>query len=256
VVAVLKMKGVRVLNTPTEAVEAAARLWAEAAHEAVRDRGSFRVALSGGRTPKALFFTLAKPSFADLPWDRTEFFWGDERYAPISHGESNFRSANDLLLKPVGAIADRVHGMPTGGTDPVKDAERYEEALRRHFGKDLDEDGFPVLDLALQGLGTDGHTASLFPGKPALAERKRWVLASRAPGSAPIRDRLTLTAPVLRRARKVLFLITGEDKADAVREFLEGDSPSSSCPAKLLAPLGGERLVLLDREAAKRLKSA
>ncbi|PIP81641.1 MAG: 6-phosphogluconolactonase [Elusimicrobia bacterium CG_4_9_14_3_um_filter_62_55] len=245
----------RIFESAPEAVDAAAKLWAECAHEAARARGTFRIALSGGRTPKALFFLLAKPAFADLPWDRTEFFWGDERYAPISHGESNFRGANDLLLTPVGAVADRIHKMPTAGTDPVKDAQRYEESLRRHFGEALDPDGFPVLDFALQGLGADGHTASLFPEKPALQENVRWVVAARAPGSATIRDRLTLTVPVLRRARRIVFLATGREKAEAVREWLEGTEPPERCPAKLITPLGGSRTVLLDREAADLLKN-
>ena len=249
------MKGLRVLPTAVEAVEAAAAVWAEAAHEAVRARGVFRIALSGGRAAKSVFFMLSKPVYADLPWKQTEFFWGDERYAPHTHAESNFRSARDLLFDLVGALPDRIHSMPTGGTAPIQDAANYESSLRAHFGSDLDPAGFPVLDFALQGLGDDGHTASLFPGHPAVMEKERWVVAARAPGGAAVRDRITLTAPVLRRARRIVFLIAGEDKAAAVREFLAGDSSPESCPAKLLVPVSGERTVILDQAAASLLKT-
>lgn len=247
------MNAVRVFNTAAKAVEATAAAWAEAAHQAVKERGSFRVAMSGGGTAKALWFVLAKPQYRDLPWKETEFFWGDDRYVPIAHGESNFRAAKDLLLDPVGAVADRVHPMAACGTDPVKDAAIYEAAMRRHFGAELDAAGFPVFDLAFQGVGPDGHTASLFPGRPALAERERWVVASRAPGTAAVRDRITMTAPVLSRARNIVFLVTGEDKADAVARWLEGTVSPEECPAKLLEPVSGRRLVFLDQDAAGKL---
>lgn len=250
------MNGIKICGTGAQAVTAAANAWAESAHEAVRERGKFRVSLSGGGTAKALWFVLSKPEFADLPWKETEFYWVDDRYVPISHGDSNFRAARDLLLGPVGAQSDNIHPMATAGTDPVKDAERYEKELREQFGEDLDPDGFPVFDLSFQGMGADGHTASLFPKKPSLSEKERWVVAARAPGSSGVRDRITLTVPVLSRARTILFLVTGESKADAVARWLEGEGAPELCPAKLIVPVRGKRLVFLDSESASKLKAS
>ncbi|MFH1726429.1 MAG: 6-phosphogluconolactonase [Elusimicrobiota bacterium] len=234
-----------------EAVSTAADLWAEAAREAVRERGLFRTVLSGGKTPKALYFLLAAERYQTLPWQATHVFWGDERYIPHEHTESSFRMARDILLSRVPVRPEHVHAIPTESRDPVKDAALYEARLRAHFAQSGAER--PVFDLVLLGMGADGHTASLFPESEAARESGKWVAAARA--DAGVRDRITLTAHVINRSRHALFLVTGEDKAEAVKELLEGEGKAEKTPAKLIRPEEGRLTYLLDAPAASRLRA-
>lgn len=229
-------------------VRAAAELIADAARRDAAERGMFHAALSGGSTPKALFALLAEGEFRTLPWDKVRLFWGDERYVPPDHSESNYASAKELLLSRVPLPEAQVHRIPTEAGDPSADAAAYEALLKRALP--LSEEGLPILDLALQGLGTDGHTASIFPGSPAARETERWVVASRSPSGIP--ERITLTVPILNRARRVVFLAAGEQKAEVVREILEGKSTPQSVPAKLIRPRG-ELIFLMDEAAASKL---
>lgn len=243
---------VKVLADGAAVAREAASVWAQAAEEAAAERGVFRAALSGGKTPKALFFILAGKDYAKLPWDKTEFYWGDERYVPPRHDESNFRAADDLLLSRLEIPPARVHPIPTSGADPSRDAQRYEATLRAEI-PDLAE-GFPRFDLVLMGLGLDGHTASLFPGSAAARERERWAVAARAANLTPP-ERITLTAPVFNQARHALFLACGKAKAEVVREVLKGDgSPRpEDLPARLISPRAGKLTFLLDKSAAELL---
>jgi len=199
--------------------------------------GGFRVALSGGKTPELLFRLLA--SLQDLPWSTTEIFWVDERHVPPDHAESNYRLAREALLDHVPIPKRNIHPMPTGANDPKSDAQDYEVMLRGEF---LGQ-SWPRFDLALLGLGDDGHTASLFPGDPALREDLRWVCATQSPQG--IRDRLTLSVPALNQASKKVFLVCGRGKAGILKAVLD-PKESAPLPARLITGA----LFLADREAA------
>ena len=217
--------------------------------ESVKNRGSFNVLLSGGKTPKALFFLLAKREFRDLPWSEARFFWGDERCVAADHSESNYRAARELLLAKVPIVGDRVYPAVAATGDPVTEAARYEKILRDAFK--TKEGEFPVFDYALMGLGPDGHTASLFPGGDAVREREKWVVAAYNESHA-VRSRLTLTVPVFNSARHVVFLITGESKKAAAGKMLEAVNrgrPADPLPAALIRPKNGRLVYFLDRAA-------
>ncbi|MFH2201805.1 MAG: 6-phosphogluconolactonase [Elusimicrobiota bacterium] len=234
----------RVYPDAAGAARAAAADFADAFRSAAQARGVFRVLLSGGRTPKALYFLLAGREFSDLPWERGEFFWGDERYLPPAHPDNNYRAANDLLLTRVAVPGDSVYAVPTASGDPARDAARYEQTLRRVF----DGEAFPRFDYALMGVGADGHTASLFPGGEAVKERKRWVVPAYAPDKIT-RSRITLTVPVFNAARRVVFMLCGEDKL-AIAERLIKEPPAKDIPASLIRPADGELVYFLDRAAS------
>ena len=185
------------------------------------------IALSGGSTPKDVYERLAVTDYA---WSEVEAFFGDERCVPLDHPDSNYRMANEALLSKVPA---RAHPMVDC------DADAYEEELRAVFG-----DRGPAFDLAFMGLGEDGHTASLFPGNPALEVRDRWAVHVPEPGMPPPHPRLTLTLPVFDAARLSLFLVSGEAKRIPLRHLMNGDD----IPA---ARVHSDRVVVLaDRAAA------
>jgi 6-phosphogluconolactonase len=200
----------------------------------------FRLCLAGGSTPRATYRLLAQRN--DLPWDSAELFFGDERFVPPDHPDSNYRMVRESLLAG-GTVRPRLLlAMPTGGT-PQSSADAYEEILRQQYGASVLAPDVPLFDLMLLGLGADGHTASLLPGQPVLQENVRWV--------APVpkgRDevRLTLTYPALQSARVTLFLVSGADKAEAVRRVRAGDA---GLPAGALRP-SGQVIWLLDHAAA------
>ena len=224
---------VRVLADLGEVQRVAAERFAELATAAVAARGTFRVVLAGGSTPRGLYRLLAAPPYRDgLAWDRIQCFMGDERDVPAEHPDSNYRMVHEAL--PHVEVL-RFH---TESGDPRAVAAGYAASLR-------DVERF---DLVLLGLGPDGHTASLFPGSPALDERKAlaaavWVERLKA-------FRYTLTPAALNRADCVIFLVAGEDKAEAVREVLTGSHDPQRWPAQVIRSEGGRLVWLLDREAA------
>lgn len=191
------------------ACRAAADRFASFARESIAARGTFTVALGGGNTPKRMHELLASEHARDVPWNRIEFFLGDERWVPLGSPESNARGVREHLLARVPVDAARVHFVPVDRATPQIAAAEYERELRRIVGD-------AGLDLVLLGLGRDGHTASLFPNDPTLDERERWVVAVRAPAIYPTRDRITLTPAAIERSRAVNFLVTGKDKSAAV----------------------------------------
>ena len=228
---------------PAAAAEATADRFVAAAQAAIAERGVFRVALSGGSTPKAVYPLIATPPRRDeVDWSAVEFFWGDERAVPPDDPESNFGVAYQMLISRLPAARpDRIHRMPADAPDLEAAALAHEAELRLAFeagGSDL-----PAFDLIWLGMGPDGHTASLFPGSTALAERERWVVANWAPG--PQAWRMTLTYPVLNAGREVIFVITGADKADALRRIVAG---GSGLPAEEVRAAAVEWIV--DAEAA------
>jgi len=228
--------------------DTAAGLVLDAAEEAVRRRGTFRLALAGGSTPRQVHGALRDDARTRSPdvarWD---VWFGDERCVPASDPESNFRMADETLLS--GLVSQpRVHRVRTELGTPTDIAEAYEAELVRELGGGPGVP--PVLDLVLLGMGPDGHTASLFPGDPVLHETRRLVAAVRGP--KPPADRVTLTLPVLCAARLVLFLVTGADKAEVVRDVLAPGHPSR-LPAALVVPTAGVVAWLLDEAAARLL---
>ena len=233
--------------------KAGARLWVDAVRHALPSRGAIHIALAGGSTPLALYRAVAEEPDLDYAWHRTHLWWGDERAVPADDPRSNARAAAPFLdVVPVPAA--QVHPMDGGAADLDAAAARYDALLCEALA--ADDHGPPVLDLILLGLGADGHTASLFPGSPALHVRNRAVCAvTDAP--APLAQRLTLTLPVLSAGRRVVVLATGADKAAAVAAALEPDAASGSLaalsPVARVRPAPGRLVWLLDEAAAARL---
>jgi len=195
--------------------DAAAR-YCDAGRAAVAARGRFCVVLSGGRTPAVLFAALrSTPWVEQAPWRESHFFWSDERCVPADDADSNYGLAQRELLSHVPIPAGHVHRAPTELGSPQQAAVAWEHTLREFFGAGTSERVFPEFDLVLLGVGADGHTASLFPGAPALETADRWVAATDPMGSPPV-SRLTLTFPVLNHARAVIFMAAGPDKRAVV----------------------------------------
>lgn len=234
---------VRIFEDPRDLAEAAARSFVEQAREAIENSGRFAVALAGGSTPKRAYEVLAKEygEHGDLDWSKVHAFFGDERTVPPDYEDSNYLMAHDALLShvPVGSA----HRM-RGELDPPEAAALYEEEIESFFG------GTPRFDLVLLGIGEDGHTASLFPGTPALDVRDRWAVEN--PVEKMDTVRLTLTVPVINAAKSVVFLVAGESKAEALEEILEGAADPYDYPAKLVRPSSGP-VWLLDQAAARLL---
>ncbi|MEJ1977891.1 MAG: 6-phosphogluconolactonase [Acetobacteraceae bacterium] len=194
--------------------------------------GRFAVCLSGGSTPKTLYGLLAaEPLRSRFPWDRTHLFFGDERFVPPDHPDSNYRMAREAMLAHVPIPALQVHPFPTD-TTPEDCALRYADTLKRFYGADTLDPTRPLFDVTFLGLGEDGHTASLFPGVAALQERTAWTAA--VIGAKP-EPRLTLTYPVLDSARTVGFLVAGAGKHAILAKALAGDE---ALPAVHVRPVG------------------
>lgn len=238
---------VRVFESAAELMEAAAREILKAALQAVSERGRFTWALSGGSTPRDLYRRLASDPFRErMPWQAIHFFWGDERHVPPDHPESNFRMAREAMLDAVPVPPGNIHRIHAEETDAERAAAAYEDEIRSFF--DLVPGEWPRFDLVLLGLGKDGHTASLFPGGTAIHERERLVLAPWAEAQKTFR--ITLTPPVLNHAARTVFLVSGEDKAEALHAVIEGAREPERYPAQIVE---GNRLWMVDRPAARLL---
>jgi 6-phosphogluconolactonase len=225
------------ISTESQAFENAAALaqyvaqWLSArAQMSPRD---FAICLSGGSTPRLLYEKLATPAIAaDFPWNRVHWFWGDERFVPHDHPDSNYRMTREALLSHVPIPSDNIHAIPTEGLSPEAAAAAYEKTLKRFYGTDVLSPDRPLFDVTFLGIGEDGHTASLFPGQPTLQETQRWVVAVAGVKSEA---RITLTYPALDNSRDVAFLAVGEGKRDLVARAQAGDL---TLPAARVRPLG------------------
>ena len=257
---------------------AAARYVVQVANEALAAHGRFTIALSGGSTPKKLYGLLAlEPYRNQIDWTKAEVFWSDERCVPPDDAESNYHLAYEVMLSTLPIPAGQIHRMPADESDRVAASAAYEEELRRVFGTD----GVPSFDLIQLGLGPEAHTASLFPHQASLWETEmrlksihplqngvcpqhpqgalgpyanafqRLVIPVTVPKPPPAR--LTLTPPVLNAAKHILFLVTGAEKADAVRAVLEGGYQPEEYPAQIVHPVQGEVTWMLDTAAASKL---
>ena len=229
-------------ETPEALAERGAELFVEAAAEAVAARGRFRVALAGGRTPTHLHQLLSTPPWVDLVrWRSTHVFFGDERCVHECSPERNDLVAREALFSVVDLPPENVHRIETVRPDA---AETYERTVREAFGCGPGE--VPAFDLVFLGIGPDGHTASLFPGRPELEEGERLVVKVEGAPVPPPR-RITMTLPLLNRARSVVFLATGGEKAGIVARAVAGDP---ALPAARVAPVEGRLVWLLDAASA------
>lgn len=213
------------------------------ASESLERQGQFSLVLAGGSTPRGLYTLLADEFGEMLDWSMIDLFWGDERYVPHDDPQSNFRMAREALLDRISIPSANVYPMPTNREIPEDAARAYDGILRSYF-----EGHEPRFDLVLLGIGADGHTASLFPGSSALAESDRWVVSVQGPTEPSIR--LTLTYPIVNRARNVFVLARGAEKADAVRQALATPPDPAQCPASGIDPKGGRLVWWLDESAA------
>jgi 6-phosphogluconolactonase len=236
---------IRILKTSQELFEAAAAEFTTQAAEAVRARGRFTVALSGGSTPKSLYALLAtRPA---IPWDKICLFWGDERHVPPDRPDSNYRMTHEALLSKVPLRQENIFRVHAEQKDAEVAARQYEHALKDFFH--LSPGEFPRFDLILLGLGPDGHTASLFPGTSALKESQRLVVANWVEKFQT--HRITFTFPVLNGAACVIFLASGPDKAPILHEVLENHS--ANLPSQEVRPTNGRLVWLVDAPAASAL---
>jgi 6-phosphogluconolactonase len=233
---------------------AAAEQFVELARTSILSRSRFMVALSGGSTPQRLYQRLAAPPFRDrVDWSRTQVFWGDERGVPPDHPESNYRMAKEALLDRVPVPGRCIHRIRAEMPDRAAAARDYQVEIARAF--DVGEAGQPPsFDLLLLGMGNDGHTASLFPGGEALREGRRWAVSVVGPKPPP--SRITLTAPILNRAREICLLVAGSDKAATLRAVLQGPHDPGRMPVQLLEPESGRLTWLVDEGAASQLDLA
>lgn len=247
------LPGVHVYSNPAEVARGAARLFVDYAWQSIARYGQFLVALSGGNTPRMLFEMLASSEFrGQVDWAKVQVFWSDERAVPPDNPESNYGMARRELLVRVPIPAANVHRMEAEKANIGRAAHEYEEVLRKYL--ELDDRGFPRFHLILLGLGTEGHTASLFPGTRVTRQTSRWV-------STPMvakfnARRMTLTLPVLDAAMRVVFLVVGPEKAEILHAVLQtkADPPY---PAQLVQPRdNGLKLFLVDEAAAAMLVPA
>src|SRR3989440_6995670 len=238
---------VHVFDDPEQVAREAAGLFVRLSIEAVSERGSFSVALSGGTTPRRIYELLASDDYRpQVPWAKVHPFFGDERTVAPDHPDSNYRMANEALLSLVPIPSKNVHRIDGVG-DAAANASQYESELREFFG----DAAWPRLDLVMLGMGDDGHTASLFPGTTALAEERAWVVANWVEKFQTWR--ITLTAPAINAARRVLFLVTGATKAERLREVLRGEQHPTRLPSQLIRPRDGTLEWFVDRAAAEKL---
>jgi 6-phosphogluconolactonase len=235
-----------ILSDPAAVARAAARRVGREATEAVAARGRFSVALSGGSTPGLLYRLLTEePYRGEIPWAGVHIFWADERCVPPDDPGSNYRLAHEALISCVPIPPENVHRI-RGELGPKAAARAYEMEIEAFFcGPRL------RFDLALLGLGEDGHTASLFPRSDAIQERERPAVPVEAHYQDRPSGRVSLTLPALNSARQVLFLVTGSTKAEIVQSVLEG--PAGRLPAQQVRPTAGGLTWLLDTAAASRL---
>jgi len=240
-------RDVRVFTDLEALSTAAAESIVAIAKDSVSQRGRFSIALAGGNTPKRTYQLLVERHRDGIDWSRWEILFGDERFVPSDDTRSNYRMARDALLAAAPIPAGQVHPIPTDTPTVGDAADAYDRTLRQVLGADTTQPS--AIDLVLLGVGPDGHTASLFPGSPVLAERTQWARAVEAPTTVlPAVPRVTLTLPCLNGARNVVFLIAGNDKRPVVVEILGGGEASRRYPAAMIRAAG--RTVWLVEQSA------
>lgn len=242
---------IRILADGASIARRAAGIFVQAAAAAVKEKGSFTVALAGGSTPKTLYGLLVNDASlrSQVPWDKLHLFFGDERSVGPDHPDSNFRMASEALISKSPLKPEQVVRIKGENPDTEQGAKEYEQALRSYFK--LSDGQYPRFDLVLVGMGNEGHTLSLFPGTKALHADKRIV--SRNWVGKLYTERITLTAPAANNAKLVIFMVTGADKAPALKAVLEGPYEPEQLPAQLIQPANGKLLWLVDTAAGAML---
>jgi 6-phosphogluconolactonase len=239
---------IRRFDTPDDLFQGAAKEFLRIGNAAIAKTGRFTVALSGGSTPRSLYSLLAN-AHADFDWRHTFLFFGDERHVPPTDGESNYRMVNEALLEKISIPAGNVFRVQAENPDASAAAAEYETRMRDFFN--IKPGQFPVFDLILLGLGSDGHTASLFPGSAGLNDQTHLVIANWVEKFRT--NRISFTYPVLNHAHEVMFLVSGAGKSAIVHEILEGNR-QPPYPAQLVQP-EGQLYWMLDAAAAANLAS-
>ena len=246
------VRTVRIFDTPDELAHAAADYFLKLVMEKQQTGEPFTVALAGGHTPAKMYALLTEPPYNTIQWEKVHFFFGDERCVSPDSEDSNFQMAQTALLSKMPIPIRNVHRIPAELPDHDLAAQQYSEELQTFFK--LQPGELPRFDLILLGMGPDGHTASLFPHKPALREQTRFAVVTE-PGLKPFVPRITLTYPVLNNAAHVLFLVDKADKADKAAAILEGPHDFDTLPAQAVQPTNGELVWFLDTSAAANLKN-
>ncbi|MDQ1407721.1 MAG: 6-phosphogluconolactonase [Acidobacteriaceae bacterium] len=252
--AAAQQREVHILKDNPAIARRAAEEFVKMAQAAVKDHGSFSVALSGGSTPKLLYALLATdPDLrAKVPWDKMQLFFGDERHVGPDDPQSNFKMASETMFTKAPLKPEQIHRMKGEYPDAEKAAKEYEQDLRTHFH--LKDKQLPRFDLVLAGMGDEGHTLSLFPGTKALHPGDRAVVHNWV-GKLNT-DRITITAPAANNASNILFMVAGKEKAPALKSVLEGAYEPEQLPAQLLQPTNGKLLWFVDDAAGSMLSSA
>lgn len=242
---------VKLFTTCAEIASFAAHEVARIAGEAASTRGVFSIALAGGSTPKMLYVLLAEhPTLRNsLPWDKMQVFFGDERHVGPGHADSNFQMATDAMLSKVPLRPEQIHRIKGEYPDTAQAAAEYEDVIRRQFN--LKSGEFPRFDLFLLGMGNEGHTLSLFPGTKALHETQRIVTRNWV--GKLYTDRITLTALAANAAANIFFMVTGTDKACALKAVLEGPHEPEQLPSQMIQPSNGSLSWLVDAAAGSML---
>ena len=220
------MTSVKIVPDRQVLIDQASALIITKIQEAIAEKGICTIALAGGSTPKPIYETIAQ---ASLPWDKIHVFWGDERYVPPTHPDSNYRMAKEACLSKVDLPACNIHPIPTDGDNPQSDAEKHNQELLDFFNVG---DTIPCFDLILLGMGDDGHTASLFPNTPALQVCDRLVTV----GNKGDNLRITFTVPLINKANCVIFLVSGANKQQALAEVFSDKANYNQYPSKLIQP--------------------
>lgn len=256
------MGSINVFPEPVDLVGEVSAQIVSLGSRAIAERGHFSFMLSGGSTPRLLYERLAEPDvLGSMDWSKVQVYWGDERCVLPDHRDSNYRMARESLLEHVPIPPENIHRI-RGELDPQAGALDYEAEVRKSFQNELGpfftantSKGFlPVFDVILLGLGTDGHTASLFPGSSALWERERWFVAvEHDQPPPPLVPRITVTPRVINAGSNIFFLVTGADKARRLSQVLEGQYRPEEIPAKMISPEKGRLSWYLDQAAAGEL---
>lgn len=235
-------RNLEILADKTKLIERSQDIIITQIQQAIESQGQFTIALAGGSTPKPLYTALANQ---DLPWSKIHIFWGDERYVPASHPDSNQLMARQAWLDKIAIPQENIHPMVTTSGDPEQDAAQHEAELREFFQM---PSGFPCFDLILLGMGDDGHTASLFPHTAALAVRDRLVTVGNKDGQ----PRITFTVPLINQAQCILFIVAGANKRSALQQVFAPQGDEQHYPSRLIAPQG-KLIWLLDQAAGAEL---
>ncbi len=234
---------IQIYNTTEEINTAAADLFTTAAQDAIAKRGKFTAVLTGGSSPAGIYKLLASDAYKNkIDWSKVYIFWGDERWVPLNDDLSNAKMSYAALLSHVPIPSENIFEMYKDGVRPEDYAVTYEQSIRKILG----EEG--KFDFIFLGMGDDGHTASLFPGEAVLNEQNKWVDAYfLAPQNM---HRITLTAPLINKAEKIIVVTFGEKKAHALKEVTKGEYNPSLYPTQLIKPVSGELVFLVDKSAA------